>query len=84
MATFKEAEEYAGQNSCPPYPHSELGATENSAKSEQQGTLMAQTAKQERGRRSPFAHSHTPITAHLEPKMPALQSPPQHSLMGRR
>lgn len=45
MATFKEAEEYAGQNSCPPYPHSELGATENSAKSEQQGTLMAQTAK---------------------------------------
>lgn len=41
-------------------------------------------AKQERGRRSPFAHSHTPITAHLEPKMPALQSPPQHSLMGRR
>lgn len=64
MATFKEAEEYSGQNSCPPYPHSELGAAKNSAQSRAAGSSDCpdgQTNAQPNKKEGGGLLLHTPI-----------------------
>lgn len=90
MATFKEAEEYSRQNSCPPYPHSELGTAENSIQVRAAGSsdftdrqTNAQPNRKEGG--DLLLHALIPQLQFIANKnTSSAQSPPQHSLMGRR
>lgn len=78
-----------GRTPAPYSPTVSLEPLKTQHKLEQQGPLIAQTDQpmpNQTGRREEisFWHSHTPITVHLELKTPALQWPPQRSLMGRK